>query len=160
MSKILKHPMPPIFDENSKILILGSFPSPKSRNNLMYYSNPQNRFWSILSTLFSEDFPQSNQDKTNFLLRHNIALWDVICKCEITNADDSTIKNVTVNNLQLILNKANIKAIFTTGKIATKLYQKHFQKESIYLPSPSSANATFSIKQLVNEYQIILEYLK
>ncbi len=159
MTKLI-HSIPPIFDEFSKILILGSFPSPKSRENNIFYGNPQNRFWAVLSNMFNENFPKSNDDKKLFLLRHNIALWDVVKECEIVGASDASITNVVPNNLEIIFNKAKIKAVFTTGNTATNLYWKFFNKNNIYLPSPSPANFAFNLQKLIEKYKIILKYLK
>ena len=155
----LRHSIPPIYNEKSKILILGSFPSPKSRENEIFYGNPQNRFWKVLSIIFNEPTPVTAEDKTNFLLNHHIALWDVIAECTITGASDYSIKNAKPNNLDLIFKKAKIKAVFTAGKTATKLYTQFFNKQSIYLPSPSPANFAYDLEKLVQEYKKILNYL-
>ena len=101
----LHHNIPPIYNEKSKILILGSFPSPKSRENEIFYGNPQNRFWKVLAIIFNEPIPVTAPDKTNFLLKHNIALWDVIAECTITGASDYSIKNAKPNDLDLIFKK-------------------------------------------------------
>ncbi len=157
------HTLKPIYNQNSKILILGSFPSVISRDNNFYYANKSNRFWLIFENLFNVEL-NTNYDKEKFLLNNNIALWDVIESCEINNSSDSSIKNVKVNNIQNIINKSNIKYIFVTGKTALKYYNKYLLNDSditpIYLPSPSSANARYSLNKLIYEYKIILEYLK
>nr|AGS52111.1 G:T/U mismatch-specific uracil/thymine DNA-glycosylase [uncultured bacterium contig00029] len=138
------HPFDPIYDENSRVLILGSFPSPASRANY-YYGHPQNRFWKTLSELFSVPLPAPDREsKRSFILSHRLALWDVLHSCEITGADDSTIKNPVPNKFQPLFAKSKISAIFTNGKKATELFQKLCAKEagqnSIYLPSTSPAN--------------------
>lgn len=115
-NKIITHPLKPIFDENSAVLILGTMPSPKSRENNFYYGHPQNRFWRVLSAIFGEKLPENNKERTALLLKHRIALWDVLESCEIKGAEDSSIKNPIPNDLSLILESCNIKAIFTTGK--------------------------------------------
>lgn len=156
------HELKPIYNENSKILILGSMPSVLSRKNNFYYANPTNRFWQIMETIFSSNL-NSNQEKIDFLYKNSIALWDVIASCEINGSSDSSIKNVKVNNINKIIKETNIKTIFVTGKTALKYYNKYIypktKKEAIYLPSPSSANASFSLNKLVNNYQIILSFL-
>ena len=115
-NKIITHPLKPIFDENSAVLILGTMPSPKSRENNFYYGHPQNRFWRVLSAIFGEKLPENNKERTALLLKHRIALWDVLESCEIKGAEDSSIKNPIPNDLSLILESCHIKAIFTTGK--------------------------------------------
>ena len=157
--KHLKHNISPIFNKNSKILILGSFPSPKSRENEIFYGNPQNRFWLVLAKLFNEPTPETKTDKIDFLLKHKIALWDVVEECIIQGASDCTIKDAKPNDLNIIFKKAKISAVFTTGKTATKLYKQFFNKESIYLPSPSPANFAYNFKKLVVEYSKILKFL-
>lgn len=154
------HPLKPIYNKESKILILGTMPSVKSRENNMYYSHPQNRFWVVLSYLFNEDLPLSNKEKEEFLLRHNIALWDVLKSCKIKGSSDSTIKDPFVNDFSLILNYCNIKGVFTTGKQATKLYKDLTGNDSIYLPSTSPANCGLSLSLLTEKYKIILDYLR
>ena len=159
----LIHPLKPIYDKNSKILILGSFPSTISRKSSFYYANKNNRFWLIIENLFNIKL-NTIKEKKLFLLKNNIALWDVIYSCEINKSNDSSIKNVIPNNINSIINKSQIKHIFVTGKTALKYYNKYLLNklkiEAIYLPSSSSANARYSLNKLINEYKIILEYLK
>lgn len=160
----LIHPFPPIYDKNSQILILGTFPSPKSRSSNFYYSHPQNHFWKVIAHIFNQKVPITNQEKEQFLLKNHIALWDVIQSCEIKGAKDETIKNPLPNDLNMILKKANIKAIFTTGKKATELYQKliypYTDIQSNYLPSTSPANsANYTIEDLHQAYLQIMNYL-
>lgn len=153
------HPLKPIYDEKSKILILGSFPSVKSRENNFYYAHPQNQFWSIMCDLFNETIT----DKEKFLLDKHIALFDVIKSCDIKGSSDQSIKNVKVNNIKAILNKTQIKYIFTTGKKATSLYTKYLEKqtgiESIYLPSTSPLFSKMKYEEKLKEYKKILYYL-
>lgn len=163
-SKRLIHPFSPIYDKNSKILILGTFPSPKSRSSNFYYNHPQNRFWKVLAHLFHQEIPITNQEKEQFLLKNHIALWDVIQSCEIQGAKDETIKNPIPNDFTPILKQANINAIFTTGKKATELYQKlvypNTDIKSNYLPSTSPANrANYTIEELYQKYLQIINYL-
>ena len=156
----INHPLEPIFDKNSKILILGSMPSVKSRENNMYYSHPKNRFWLVLSYLFDEEIPKTNKDKEAFLLKHNIALWDVLKSCKIKGSSDSSIKDPICNDFNLIFNNCDIKVVFTTGKQAFKLYKDLTGNECLYLPSTSPANCAVSLEKLVSYYKIILDYLK
>lgn len=154
------HTLEPIYDKNSKILILGSFPSIKSREKMMYYSHPQNRFWRVLSILFDEEIT----DKKEFVLRHNIALWDVIESCEIEGSSDSSIKDIKVNDIKWLVNKTNVIHIFVLGRKAMDLYNKYvlpnMEMDATLLSSTSPANATRSLDMLVNEFSVILEYLK
>ena len=158
------HPIPPVWDKNSKILILGSFPSVKSREEGFFYGHRQNRFWTVISTLFDSPLPQSIEEKKKLLLDNGVALWDVIASCEIKGSADSSIKNVTPNDFSEILCKAHIKAIFTNGKTASGLFEKYISNEvgrhSICLPSTSPANASWSLDRLISEWSVILEYIK
>ncbi|MDD4706075.1 MAG: DNA-deoxyinosine glycosylase [Bacilli bacterium] len=153
---------PPVYNQNSKILILGTIPSIASRNNNFYYSHANNRFWKIMEHLFNTSL-LSIQDKIDFLLNHNIALWDTIKECEIYKSKDSSIKNVKVNDIKSILDKTNIKKIYVTGITALKIYNKYIKNtiniDAIYLPCPSSANASYSLDKLINTYTIILNNL-
>jgi len=155
----IAHPLNPIYNSNSKILILGTMPSIKSRENKMYYSHPKNRFWIVLATIFNETVPQTNKEKEDFILKHNLALWDVLKSCKIKGSSDSSITEPVVNDFGLIFNNCNIKAIFTTGTTATKLFNKLLGYKSIYLPSTSPANCKVSLEKLIKEYSIILDYL-
>lgn len=151
------HPLKPIYDSNSKILILGSFPSVKSREANFYYGHPQNKFWRTLERVYEENIGPSNMDKTKFLLKHNIALWDVIKSCTIIGSNDNSIKDVTVNNIERLVKITKIKKIYTTGKKAYNLYQKYIYPktkiEAIYLPSTSPLNASISLENIINEYK-------
>lgn len=155
------HNLDPIYNEDSKILILGSMPSRISSQLHFYYANKQNRFWKIMEILFKQHF-HSNEDKKKFLLANHIALWDVFASCEIDGSKDSSIKNSKLNPIDLLLRKSNIQCIFCTGKTAyeTLLKNSNFSIPILYLPSPSSANAQFSLEDLVQEYEIIKNYLK
>lgn len=155
------HPLKPIFNKDSKILILGSMPSKVSREKDFYYAHPQNRFWPIMEKLFNTTLPDK-EAKVNFLLSNNIALWDVYREVEIDGSSDTSIKNEKLNDINLIIKNSNIKAIFCTGK---KAYEGLIKNTKInipinYLPSPSSANATFSLEMLIKNYNIILMSLK
>ena len=157
------HELQPIYNKDSKVLILGSIPSVKSREENFYYAHPKNRFWMTLSRVYNEEILNTKEDKIKFLNRHNIALFDVIKSCEITSSKDSSIKNVVPNDLTPILKHSNIKAIFTTGKKTHELYQKYIFKKtninSILLPSTSGANTPKGIEEkLFESYKIIKEY--
>ena len=163
MNKEIKvyHTLDPIYDENSKILILGSIPSIKSRENNFYYAHPKNRFWKVISKVYNEKEPLTNEEKINLLIRNKIALYDVIKSCTISGSSDSSIKNVKVNDIKSIVSKTNIKQIFTTGKTAYNLYNKFLRDEvgidAIYLPSTSPANAKTTLNDLINIYKNILK---
>lgn len=154
------HTLKPIYDNNSKVLILGSMPSIKSRELNFYYANPNNRFWSILEILFETKLT-NNKEKEDFLHENHIALYDVFKSVNIKSSSDASISNYEFNDLSSIFNCANIKAIFITGKTAYNAFTKHYKLNIpiIYLPSPSSANAKESLKNLVNSYKVILEFL-
>ena len=153
------HPIEPVYDKNSKILILGSFPSVKSREEGFFYGHPQNRFWKVVAAVFDEAVPQTIEEKKAFLLRNNIAVWDVIHSCEIEGSSDSSIRNVTANDLQMILSEADIRAIYVNGKTALKYYQKYTEpvigRPAICLPSTSPANAAWNFEKLVKEWNKI-----
>lgn len=149
----------PFYNKDSQILILGSLPSLKSREEKFYYMNPSNRFFKTLALIFNEDEPKAVDERKRFLLKHKIALFDVIKECDIKGSSDSSIKNAKANDLSDILKKSNIKAIFTTGKKAYNLYQQYIGNDCIYLPSSSSANRSISQEQLTIAYKKILDYL-
>ncbi len=153
------HPIPPVFDENSKVLILGSFPSVKSREALFFYGHPQNRFWKLVASIFEEDLPVTVEEKRALLLKHNIAVWDVIKSCDITGSSDASIKNVVPNDLSIILNVADIRNIYVNGKTAYKYYEKYarpvIHRDAICLPSTSPANAAWNMERLENEWRVI-----
>ena len=160
------HTLKPIYDKSSKVLILGSMPSVKSREVGFYYGHPRNRFWSTLSKVYNEeikDTKDTKEDKVKFLIKHNIALFDVLKSCEITSSSDATIKNPVSNDLSDILKSSNIKAIFTTGTKAYTLYQKYIYPKTkikaIPLPSTSPANSKKDIEEiLINAYSQIKDY--
>ena len=160
---MLVHPFPPLFDNNSKILILGSFPSVKSREQKFFYGHPQNRFWKVISSVFEKDVPITIEEKKIFLLQNNIALWDVVKSCDISGSSDSSIKNVIPNDLSSILNFSEIKCIFVNGKTAEKYYNKYIRDaigiNAICLPSTSPANASWNLERLINSWKIIKSYI-
>lgn len=156
---MLIHPIQPVFDKDSRVLILGSFPSVKSREEGFFYGHPQNRFWKVTAKVFGEQTPLMVSDKKAFLLRNHIALWDVIGSCEIEGSSDSSIRNVSVNDISVILNTADIKAVFLNGQKAYQLYKKYLfpaiRREGICLPSTSPANAAWSLEKLTEEWKAI-----
>lgn len=160
---MITHPFPPLYDKNSKILILGSFPSVKSREQMFFYGHKQNRFWKVLSFILEKPCPQTIDEKRDFLLSSHIALWDVIASCKIIGSSDSSIKDVTANDLSPILYSADIKQIYVNGKTAEKFFSKYtknnINRDAICLPSTSPANAAWSFSKLVNEWKIIKEAL-
>lgn len=159
----LTHEIKPFIQKDSKILILGTFPSPKSREFGFFYGHPRNRFWMVLSKLFNEKCPESIEEKKAFLEKHKIALWDVIGSCVITGASDSSIKDPVPNNIEKAIKGTDIKQIFTTGQKANSLYKRFCQKETgieaIALPSTSPANAAANLESLLEKYKVILSYL-
>lgn len=163
MQEKVTHAFDPVFDKNSRILILGTMPSPKSRQNGFYYSHPQNRFWPVMAKILNKPVPLRAEEKKVFALKNGIALWDVLHSCEITGASDSSIKNPVPNDLTPIFEEAEIKAVFTTGVTANRLYQKYCQKQvnksAVLLPSPSPANAKWKLDALAEQYKQILPYL-
>ncbi len=160
MQKI-HHPFPPLYDENSKILILGSFPSVKSREQMFFYGHPQNRFWRVLAAVLGCEIPKTVPEKRTLLLSHGIALWDVIASCEINGSSDSSITNVAVNDLSEILAIANIGHIFVNGRTAEKYYNKYTKpvigRDAVCLPSTSPANAAWSVERLAAAWSVILQ---
>ncbi len=160
MSEEVSHSFGPFIFPEAKILILGTFPSPKSREQGFYYGHPQNRFWKAVSAVLQECEPLTLTDKESMLVRNKIALWDVIERCEITGASDSSIKNPVPTDIAEAINGTDIKKIFTTGKTATKLLKNLQGIEGEYLPSPSPANCACGLEELITCYKVILEYIK
>ncbi|MDO5041684.1 MAG: DNA-deoxyinosine glycosylase [Peptoniphilus sp.] len=160
----LIHTLKPVYDENSKILILGSFPSVKSREENFFYANSQNRFWKLISILLEEEIDKDAKNKKIFLLKHNIALYDVVYKCDIIGSMDSSIKNVEPTDLKSIKEKSNLKKIFCNGGLSHRYYNKYHRDalnmEAIKLPGTSSANARYRLEDLIESWKIILDYLK
>ena len=159
------HTIEPVYDEASRVLILGTMPSPKSREIGCYYGHPQNRFWRVMAALFSCAVPAANEQRTALLKENHIALWDVLASCDIAGADDGSIKNPVPNDLNRILNVSDIQAVFTTGTKAYALYNRLCRGktgiEAIPLPSTSPANCRYyTFDQLVERYQAIMDYLR
>ena len=158
---MIVHPISPVFDKDSRILILGSFPSVKSREACFFYGHPQNRFWKLVSGIFGEDVPQTVEEKRAFLIRNHMAVWDVIHSCDIEGSSDTSIRNVTANDLSIILDAADIKEIYVNGKTAYKYYQKYTLpvtgRDAVCLPSTSPANAAWNMEKLIKAWSCIKE---
>ncbi|MBQ8545859.1 MAG: DNA-deoxyinosine glycosylase [Clostridia bacterium] len=154
---IINHPIKPFYNKNSKILILGSFPSVKSREQMFFYGHKQNRFWRVISTIYGYIEPKSIDEKKALLKENKLAVWDVIASCDIVGSSDSSIKNVIPNDINIILNEANIEKIIVNGKTAEKFYNKYIKHQinrvAICLPSTSPANATWSIEKLIDQWK-------
>ena len=157
----ITHPFSPVFDINSEILILGSFPSVKSRETDFYYGHPQNRFWRVIAAIYGIDVPVSIEEKTNLLLKNHLALWDVIENCDIRGSSDSSIRNAAATDLQMILGKAKIRRVYANGKKAAALYRKYQYEKTgidvITLPSTSPANAAWSLERLTEAWSILIQ---
>ena len=154
---VQQHPFPPLFDKDSKVLILGSFPSVKSREMKFFYGHPQNRFWKVIASIFDEEIPNSIEEKKRLILKNHLALWDVIAECEIVGSSDASIKNAKANDLSEILKNAPIQKIIVNGKTAEKLYIKYIEPvtgiKAVVLPSTSPANAAWSLDKLVDVWE-------
>ena len=153
------HPIPPLYREDSEILILGSFPSVKTRESGFFYGHKQNRFWPLMAELFEEKKPETVEEKKLLLKKHRIALWDSIHSCDIIGSSDSSIKNVIPNDLSGILNAADIRLIVTNGKKSDEIYRKYCSintgREALCLPSTSPANAAWTLARLQEQWGII-----
>lgn len=155
----IKHVFEPVWDKNSKVLILGTFPSVKSRENNFYYGHPQNRFWKVMAGITGSELPVGIEDKKKMLIENNIAIWDVIASCSIVGSSDSSIKNVIVNDLSDVLEGSLIDRIYANGAKAYELYMKYTypdtKREIIKLPSTSPANAVFTLDKLIEKWAVI-----
>ena len=152
-----QHPFPPLYDKNSKVLILGSFPSVKSREQMFFYGHPQNRFWRVISRVFDMPEPRDITEKRKLLLSNNLALWDVIASCDIIGSSDSSIKNVIVNDVPMLVSGSKIERIILNGKTAERYFKRYLRSTvsipSITLPSTSAANAAYDLDRLVNAWR-------
>ena len=155
------HPFPPVVDEGCRLLILGSFPSVKSREEGFFYGHPQNRFWRVLAAVFQEDVPITMAEKKALLLRHRIALWDVIASCEIRGSSDSSIRDAVPVEIEQIISIARIEGVICNGALAGKLYQRHLRRitglDAMVLPSTSPANAAWSLPRQVEAWRPFLQ---
>lgn len=163
MGQRVVHTLEPVMDGASRVLLLGTMPSPKSRQAGFYYAHPQNRFWRVMEALFGEAIPSDREGRRSFLLRRRIALWDVLASCVIEGADDGSIREPVPNDMARILRTAEIRAVFTTGSAAARLYARYCLpvtgREAIALPSTSPANCRMSLEALVEAYRPICRYL-
>ena len=155
------HPFGPLYDENSEVLILGSFPSRKSREQMFFYGHPQNRFWPLLAALFDEPTPKTVEERRAFALRHRIAIWDTAASCEIEGSGDSSIKNVVPTDLRPVLAGSRIKRLFCNGGTSAAIYRKYHEPvlgiKAETLPSTSPANAAWTMDRLISEWKRILD---
>ena len=172
-SQKIIHPIPPVWSSESEVLILGTMPSPKSREAGFFYMHPQNRFWKVLPAVFGQEltYPNNSPDREeaiserrDFLLRHHIALWDVLASCLISGAADSSIKNAVPNDFTEILGRSKIERVFCTGKTAFALwkktcaekYEERYRLTVECLPSTSPANAACSLEKLIEAYKVVV----
>jgi hypoxanthine-DNA glycosylase len=159
----ITHPIAPVYNSNSRVLILGSFPSVKSREQQFFYGHKQNRFWKVMAQVLGCPVPESISEKREMLLRNHIAVWDVIASCEITGSSDASIRDVTPNDLSEIMDATDIQAIFANGSKAYELYQKYIYPVNGFparkLPSTSPANAGYSMERLIEEWRRIGEFV-
>ena len=159
MKTRLNHPFGPLYDESSRVLILGSFPSVKSREQNFFYGHPQNRFWKVIAAVFDQPVPQSIEEKKQLILGNGLALWDSIASCEITGSSDSSIRNARANDIRIILDSCNIERIYCNGRKSHELYKKYIEpqtgREAVCLPSTSPANAQWTLERLIEEWSVI-----
>ena len=164
MSERLEHPFGPLYDAASRILILGSFPSAKSREQNFFYGHPQNRFWKVVSGLLGEKLPQTIGEKREMLLAHHVALWDTIASCTVTGSSDASIRDVIPNDLSRILDAADIRQIYCNGATSWSLHEKYIRpvtgRSAVKLPSTSPANAAWSVERLSEAWRVILKDLE
>ena len=155
----MKHPIAPVYDTRSRVLILGSFPSVKSREVGFFYGHPQNRFWRVIAAVVGDSVPATVEEKKAFLLRHRIALWDVIASCEVDASADSSIRDAVANDISPILGGSEICSVFTNGATAHRLYMKHIYPATgvsdVCLPSTSPANAAWSVERLIGAWSVV-----
>lgn len=166
MPETVQHTLEPIFDERSRVLILGTMPSPASRAQGFYYGHPRNRFWRVMERLFAREDRSlaDNEARQAFLIKEHIALWDVLASCRIEGASDASIRAARPNDLGRVLDRARITSVFTTGTKATQLYRRlceaDTQLPATALPSTSPANAAWSLDDLVEAYRAVTDALR
>ena len=162
--QLVVHPFEPLFDDHSRILILGSLPSVKSREQMFFYGHKQNRFWKLLAALLNEEVPESIEDKKKMMLKHHIALYDTIYSCDIIGSSDSSIRNVVPTDLKRIIDASAITQVYCNGKTSGFYYQKYHENllgiKAVILPSTSPANAAFTMDRLRESWQVILNNQK
>ena len=156
--KCLQHPFGPLFNEDSRVLILGSFPSVKSREQNFFYGHPQNRFWKVIAAVNGQPVPQSIEDKKKLILTNGLALWDSIASCEIIGSSDASIKNARANDISIILDNCSIERIYCNGRKSHELYRKYIEpqtgREAVCLPSTSPANAQWTLDMLIEAWAV------
>ena len=161
MSNLLTHPFGPLFNEDSRVLILGSFPSVKSREQNFFYGHPQNRFWKVVAAVLRQPVPGTIEEKKELILSGRLALWDSIASCEITGSSDASIRNAKANDISIILENSKIERIYCNGRKSHELYRKYIEaqtgREAACLPSTSPANAQWSLEKLINAWSVIAE---
>ena len=159
MDRII-HPFGPLFNESSRVLILGSFPSVKSREQQFFYGHPQNRFWKVLAALYQQDVPVTVDQKKALILENHLALWDSVASCVITGSSDASIREVRANDLSVILDNSAVRKIFCNGKTSWQMYEKWIRpatgREAVCLPSTSPANAQWTLDRLIDAWSVIL----
>ena len=164
MGHRLSHPFGPLYNENSRVLILGSFPSVKSREQEFFYGHPQNRFWKVLAALTDSPVPQTIDEKKTLILSNGLALWDSIGSCEITGSSDASIRNAEPNDLRVITDNCDIRAIYCNGKKSLEVYNRYIEpllgRRAEALPSTSPANAAWSLDRLIEAWSVITDCLK
>ena len=157
----MDHPFGPLYDENSRVLILGSFPSVRSREQNFFYGHPQNRFWKVVAAVFGQPVPQTVEEKKLLILDNGLALWDSIASCEITGSSDASIRNARANDISIILNSCSIERIYCNGRKSHELYQRYIEpetgREAVCLPSTSPANAKWTLEKLTGAWSVIAE---
>lgn len=157
------HPIPPLYSSSSRVLILGSFPSVKSREQAFFYGHPQNRFWRVAAEILGCETPRTVDEKKRLILANRLALWDVIAECDITGSSDSSIRDVVPNDISGLLEKSGINKIFVNGKTAEKFYLRYTEPKTgikaVCLPSTSPANAAWSFERLCKAWSVIKKYI-
>ena len=156
---IQNHPFGPLYDENSRVLILGSFPSVKSREQNFFYGHPQNRFWKVVPAVFGQPVPQTVEEKKLLILHNGLALWDSIASCEITGSSDASIRNVRANDIGIILSSCSIERIYCNGRRSHEMYNRYIEpvtgRGAVCLPSTSPANARWTLEKLTEAWSVI-----
>ena len=159
MKERLIHPFGPLFNENSRVLILGSFPSVRSREQNFFYGHPQNRFWKVIAAVFEQPVPQTVEEKKLLILNNGLALWDSIASCEIAGSSDASIRNARANDIGVILNNCSIERIYCNGRKSHELYNRYIEpsagREAVCLPSTSPANAQWTLEKLIETWSVI-----
>ena len=155
----ITHPFGPLFSRESRVLILGSFPSVKSREQNFFYGHPQNRFWKVIAALYGRETPTGIPEKKELILSHGLALWDSIASCVITGSSDASIRDVRANDLRIILDHSRIERIYCNGRKSHEMYCRYILpdlgREAVCLPSTSPANAQWSLEKLIEAWSVI-----